>query len=88
MIDPVQMIHAGNYTCVAEIPGASSSKTLTLNVLPDVVGGPFAWPENPKLVRAQIGDDVDIECQPSSKCHCLFQQSESPDYIFDYNVAC
>lgn len=60
------MTHAGNYTCVAEIPGASSSKTLYLNVIPDN-NGPIIWAENPKNVRAQIGDDVTIECQPSSK---------------------
>ena len=73
VLDPVRMSNAGNYTCVAEIPGASSSKTTYLNVIPDN-NGPIVWAENPKNVRAQIGDDVTIECQPTSEFYDPFLQ--------------
>jgi len=75
-IESVTMSHAGNYTCVAEIPGATSSKSLVLRVTTDN-RGPINWPANPQTVTANINDDVTIDCKPTSKFLLLVQSGEN-----------
>lgn len=66
LIESVQLFHAGIYTCVAELPGASASSERELIVQIDN-SGPIRWQENPKVVRARVGDALSVDCTPTSE---------------------
>lgn len=65
-IRSLQLSHAGTYTCVAELPGASSSSSVELIV--NINGyGSVSWLENPAVRRAQIGEDLTVDCAPATQ---------------------
>lgn len=79
--NPVRMSHAGNYTCVAEIPGASSSATLVLRVIPSPTG-PIRFAQNPLDLRVQIGESASVDCQPTSMWLSKWMNRKSgTDYV-------
>ncbi|XP_067947545.1 basement membrane-specific heparan sulfate proteoglycan core protein-like [Watersipora subatra] len=61
----VQMSNAGNYTCIVEVDGASTSKTLRLNVIPNS-NGLLYWAQNPLTFNSRPGAQVSLDCQPET----------------------